>query len=363
MFRVFSLTLWILLSVFAVAIATVNAGEEEDKLSAEIQRLMTEPQIADIDVPKNQAVLEHLAKITGQERLGMEKTLARAPIYKALIEKKLVEKKMPPGLIAVVMQESAFAPEAVSRTGAAGLWQFKPATARLFNLRYDAFVDERFDAEAATKAALKYLSELHAQFNDWALALAAYNWGRGSMARTMDSAGIRNFWTLCKAGKVRAETAGYVPGIYARLLVWREPEKYGFDPVIAKQLETFELPPLSDLQAVEKAMGAEPGALKKLNPQLLAGYTPPYASNLRVFVTPEMKKRLEKLMAEGVLNKMTARPGALRAVRRIAHRVKRGDTIWGISQRYKTCVQSVLDFNGWKTAPALSAGMTVVVYQ
>jgi membrane-bound lytic murein transglycosylase D len=120
--------------------------------------------------------------------------------------------------------ESAFNPFAVSRAGAAGLWQFIPSTARRYGLRVDGEIDERFDVIKSTESAAVYLKDLYQTFKNWELALAAYNCGENCVARR--TGGI-NFWET--QNFLPLETKNYVPAFFAVLLLTRHPEKYGLN--------------------------------------------------------------------------------------------------------------------------------------
>ena len=334
-----------------------------DPLTDSIGQALAEHSNKNFQIPENKEVKSQLARITGPDRKGMEAMLVRAETWHRLIENAIEQKRLPPGLIALVMQESAFAPAAVSRTGAGGLWQFKPATARLFKLRHDAFVDERFDPVASTEKALEYLSALHEQFGNWDLAMAAYNWGKGALAKCIRTNGSeKNFWKLAAAGKIRPETRDYVPAIYARLAVWQNPEKFGFDPVLSTPPATFAASPLSDLSKMEKYCGLPVGTLTGLNPHLRAGCTPPYKMQHGIFVPKSIVAKLKNAVRLKKEKVFTTAIDQISSIRKVGHIVIKGDSLWGIGQKYNTCIRSLLDFNGWKTAPALQPGAVVTVY-
>ena len=125
----------------------------------------------------------------------------------------LIEEGLPAELLGVAKVESNFNPFAVSLKGAAGLWQFMPATARRYGLRVDAFQDERFDVQKSTRAAGRYLRDLYTQFGSWPLVLAAYNAGEDAVQRAIDHASDRSFNSIDRAGLLPAETRAYVPAV------------------------------------------------------------------------------------------------------------------------------------------------------
>ena len=103
-----------------------------------------------------------------------------------------------------------------------------PETAREYGLRVDWWVDERADPERSTRAAAQYIKDLYRQFNDWPLALAAYNCGPGRIRRALADNGATTFWELCDVGAMPKETRGYVPTFFATLLIASDPATYGF---------------------------------------------------------------------------------------------------------------------------------------
>ncbi|MBI1750680.1 MAG: transglycosylase SLT domain-containing protein [Acidobacteria bacterium] len=125
------------------------------------------------------------------------------------------EEGVPLELLVVAEIESGINPLARSPKGARGPWQLMPATAERFGLRVDGLMDERIHPERSTRAAARYLRELHAQFGDWLLALAAYNAGEQRVARAVERGGTRDFWQLAGRRLLPAETRQYVPAILA----------------------------------------------------------------------------------------------------------------------------------------------------
>lgn len=123
---------------------------------------------------------------------------------------------LPEGLVAVVAVESRYNPAALSPRGARGLWQLMPETARRYGLKVEPGRDERLDPIRSTHAAARYLKDLHAQFADWPLVLAAYHAGEHRVERAMKRLGASDFWMLARFAALPEETRAYVPAVLSR---------------------------------------------------------------------------------------------------------------------------------------------------
>ncbi|MDZ7591233.1 MAG: transglycosylase SLT domain-containing protein, partial [Rubrivivax sp.] len=134
---------------------------------------------------------------------------------------------LPSELALLPFIESAFNPQAVSSARASGMWQFMPATGKDFELQQNLFRDDRRDVLASTRAALDYLQQLHAQFGDWQLALAAYNWGQGNVQRAVDRNRKAGLPTDYASLRMPEETRNYVPKLQAVMNIVARPEVYG----------------------------------------------------------------------------------------------------------------------------------------
>ncbi len=125
------------------------------------------------------------------------------------------EEGVPEWLISVGFVESTYSPNAHSPAEAHGIWQFIPGTGQRYGLKRTAWTDDRSHPEKSSRAAARYLRDLHALFGDWPLALAAYNWGEGRVAKVTQRTGVHNFWTLANRGLMPEETVNYVPAVIA----------------------------------------------------------------------------------------------------------------------------------------------------
>ncbi|MBL8473606.1 MAG: transglycosylase SLT domain-containing protein [Rhodocyclaceae bacterium] len=208
----------------------------------------------------------------------------RVRMYLPLIAGELEARAMPLELALLPLVESSLNPQARSPVGATGTWQFMAPTARRFDLRTSHLVDDRKNVLASTRAALDYLQTLYGQFGDWHLAMAAYNWGEGSVQKAVDrrraQGGTADFVDL--AALMPAETRNYVPQIDALSRLVANPAAYGIDlPDAAEQTELVSMPLAQDMDFALLAgmTGLSEKRLQALNPTLrkplvLAAATP-----------------------------------------------------------------------------------------
>ncbi len=215
-------------------------------------------------------------------RHEFEELLTRRGVYAELIREKLHRRGMPEELLYIPVIESGLSTVAVSRVAAVGLWQFMVPTAEQYGLRVDGWVDERRDPEAASEAALDYLSWLHSHFGgSWVLAAAAYNAGPGRLERVLNrhAEGWRGddhvYWEILEY--LPRETREYLPKIIAVSQLAASLDADGFEGgrVEPYRYESVFVPGGTDLAFVAKAIGVEAAVVRDLNPHLIRGLTPP----------------------------------------------------------------------------------------
>lgn len=202
----------------------------------------------------------------------IQRTTTRASRYLFHVVQELEKRNMPTELALLPFIESAFNPQAYSTAKAAGMWQFIPSTGRDYNLTQSMFKDERRDVLASTDAALTYLQRLYGMFGDWQLALAAYNWGEGSVQRAINKARAAGVATDFNGLSqfMPAETRNYVPKLQAVKNLIAAPENYGLTlPKVDNQPYFVTIGKTRDIDVKVAAQLAELSIdeFKALNPQ------------------------------------------------------------------------------------------------
>ena len=205
--------------------------------------------------------------------------LERIPLFFPLYERFLKEYGLPDELKYLSIVESALEPRAVSRSGAGGLWQFMPGTGRELHLYQDDYIDERMDPVKATEAACKYLRDLYNIFEDWELAMAAYNCGPGAVKRAMRRTGGNSFYTIYDA--LPKETRGYVPLFVTFNYMMNYANEHD---IVAKKYEypiphdTIEVTGYFNLETFAKHSTMPLVDLQKMNPAITTTILPDYTS-------------------------------------------------------------------------------------
>ncbi len=280
--------------------------------------------------------------------------LKRGAPYLPYIKRRLKEEGMPEALAYLPIIESAFRHNALSRMRARGIWQFMRSTARKYGLRVDWWMDERLDPYKSTDAALRYLKDLYNMFGSWDLALAAYNAGEGRVLRALRRSGGEDFFDLKRY--LKRETREYVPKFLALVLVINNPEKFGTNIIMPEEKEvefdTVIVPRQVNISLLAKWAGISEKEFRRLNPSFLRWATPPYLRNFPVRI-PKGRKNL-------FYARMRATPRS-KWYKALAHRVRRGESLWLIARRYGVSVYALKKANRIRNARYLRPGQILVI--
>ena len=310
--------------------------------------------VGDMPLEVNNQVLALLKAYKGDLKEFISAGFQRSGRYLDMVRATFAEEGIPQDLAWLALVESAFKPRAYSRARAKGLWQFISSTGRVYGLDSDWWVDERADPVKATQAAARHLKDLHREFGDWYLAMAAYNAGSGKVKRAIRKVGSRDYWKLARSRYLRRETRNYVPGYLATLVIADNPFKHGFDFELDERLQwdEVEVPSPFDLAVLAKAASSDIATLRALNPELRRGVTPGNRDNYRLKV-PHGTASVHRAAVRSV--------PTTKRLRFARHRVSRGETLAGIASRYSTSVKAIMAANSIKNPHRIRQGASLVI--
>jgi membrane-bound lytic murein transglycosylase D len=272
----------------------------------------------------------------GEYRNRIELGLTRSGAYLPMIRAKFSDAGLPTEIAYLPLIESAFSVKAYSRARAHGMWQFISATGRHYGLEVGSLVDERRDPVRSTEAAVAYLTDLYLEFDDWYLALAAYNSGAGNVRRAIRKSGSRDFWTL--KSYLPRETRNYVPAFIASVIIAKDPASWGF-PEPDEQPWTYDrvdVPDALDLQFLADRTALPIDELRDLNPAIRSDLTP--ANRVTALWLPQGE-------GAAVATVLADTPRSEWAPRMI-HTVRKGESLSTIAARYGSSVGAIKQANG-----------------
>ncbi|MCY4320971.1 MAG: lytic transglycosylase domain-containing protein [Bdellovibrionaceae bacterium] len=208
--------------------------------------------------------------------------LKRSYRYFPRMKKIFKAQGLPKDLVSMSLVESSLSPRAISSAKAVGYWQFIKPTALEFGLKINSWIDERQDFERSTQAAASYLYKLYIEFEDWLLAMSAYNMGENRLRGLIKKHQTSNFWKLYKKADFPRETSLYVPKILAANHILKRPSQYGlknFVVLTPYNYDIFYIPGGSNLKKISIETGISLKELKKLNPSLKKYKIPQYIAS------------------------------------------------------------------------------------
>jgi len=294
----------------------------------------------DLDVCDTKEVQLYFRYYAKKHQKTFARWLKRAEPFLPYLRERFARAGLPQDLIFLPFAESGFNPWAYSRAGAAGLWQFMPRTGRAYGMKVDWWIDERRNPYLATEGAIRYLKKLHDDFDDWYLALAAYNAGEGTVARGLKKSGSTTFFELAgKKNYLRKETRHYVPKFLAILKIVRNLEALGFDPIDwegGPRPARVSVGGGTDLVGLARAGGMSWEEFRRWNPAFRRQVSPP--GHVVEVVLPREKKHL----ATAYLNRSGVR--IAQGVKR--YKVRKGDSWWRIARRHDVPLAALKRLNG-----------------
>jgi membrane-bound lytic murein transglycosylase D len=305
----------------------------------------------------NRVVQAYIDLYVVRKREMSSRMLGLAELYFPTFEEHLDRHGIPLEMKYLAVIESALNPSARSRAGAVGLWQFMLPTGKLYGLKADSYIDERHDVYKSTEAACRYLKHLHGLYDNWELAMAAYNCGPGNVNKAIRRAGgVKDYWRIYDY--LPRETRGYVPAFIAVNYLFNHHADHNLYPIAptycAYEVDTVQVCFPLDLAALAVLSGGTVQELRELNPMLKLGVVPDADQPITVYLPKDAVPVF--ISNEEVLrySYYAANPGtkppvpaAQRAPEPEArhHTVRKGETLGGIASRYGMSVEQLRRLN------------------
>ncbi|MBO4371744.1 MAG: transglycosylase SLT domain-containing protein [Bacteroidales bacterium] len=301
-------------------------------------------------------------------RKSIDITLSLAELYFPMFEEALDKYGVPHELEYLAIIESALNTNAVSRAGATGLWQFMVQTGKNYGLEINTFVDERRDPQKASYAAARYLRDLNKIYDNWPLAIAAYNCGPGNVNKAIARSGKRDFWGIYDC--LPRETRGYIPAYIGAVYMMNFYKLHGIKPThitIPTANDTIIVYKDVEFQSVVKYLNISMDELKTLNPQYKLqfipqsekGYTLRLPSN-KITTFIKYQDSIYSYSRDSILNSAVKE---WRSVKTITHKVRKNETVNSIASQYGVSASDVRRWNHLSKKSKLRNGQNIVIYK
>ena len=358
-------------------IKNINLDEKVDyELPTELlkKRLIEMDSKSPFNIEYNQGLENIIKSFLKNRKKAFERLMAISEYYFPLFEDALSKQNVPLEIKYLAVVESALNPKAVSRVGATGLWQFMYQTGKQYNLNIDSYVDDRSDPLKASAAAAQYMTNMYKIFGDWDLVLASYNSGPGNVAKAIRrSGGQQNFWNIRKY--LPQETQGYVPAFLATMYIYEYHKEHGIHPdrAIVKHFatDTIMIKKQMTFRQISDLLDIPVAQLQLLNPQFKLNVVPAYFDAKHFLRLPSQKIAIftsneDKIYAYvqheldqrerpfSSYQQAYASRDSLRSVDSVMvqkvkfHKVKRGDDLAEIADRYDVSVSDIKKWNKLK---------------
>ena len=315
----------------------------------------------------NETTLKTIKFFVEKRRGFARVVLGRSKLYFDMFEEKLAKHDLPIELKYLSVIESGLRPQVKSRAGALGLWQFMYRTGRWMGLKENSYIDERMDPEKATEAACMYLKSLYGTYNDWNLALAAYNAGPGNVNKAIRRSGNKlTYWEVRPF--LPRETQGYVPNFIAASYLLTHYAEHNIIPAEAtvtfNELDTICVKKGVHMATIAKLLEFNEEEIKRLNPIYKKSYIPKGVNRLYCITLPldeignlvtledslyELEFEMFVRVNQPEIKSKTTSPSTTGNNTNTAyeyHKVKSGETLGTIASRYGTTVREVQRING-----------------
>ncbi|MDD3740200.1 MAG: transglycosylase SLT domain-containing protein [Bacteroidales bacterium] len=326
-----------------------------------------------MDLDYNEYVLKYIDAYGVRNRDKLQIVMTKSAYYFPIFEEYLDKYNLPLELKYLAAVESALDPTAVSPSGAVGLWQFMKPTADLFNLNITSYIDERRDVYKSTDAACRYLKCLYEMFEDWQLALVAYNGGPGTVKKAIArSGGKTDYWDL--RPYFTTQMQNYVPAFIAMYYLMEYHAEHNIFPVQtfieANKTDTLLVRGYLHLSNIAEVTGTDANLLKKLNPIYSYGYIPMDGDDhilvLPTEVTHIFLDNSDKLETrrDTVTDSLVVPPFMVRPERPniIHHQVVSGDNFFRLAAKYNCSIPEIYKWNGLAEGYVLKIGDSLKIF-
>lgn len=339
------------------------------------QRLQALPFV--IEVPYNEVVRRYILRYVKHSPRQLATLQRKAEYYFPIFENILAQHDLPYELCYMPVIESALNPQARSHMGAAGLWQFMPATGKKYGLEINSLVDERMDPIRSTEAACKFMKDLYKIFNDWNLVIAAYNCGPGNVNKAIHRAGgKRDFWSIYPY--LPKETCGYLPIFIAASYAMNYAQSHGIcpaDPLLTMASDTIVTTKRQHLKQIAENLNIPLEELRRLNPQYPRDIIPggrDYAICLPIEKTGTYIDKEQEILTYQANELINNRRDEIELLQRTSvqggysingvtyYKIKQGDTLSGIAKKFHVSVKQLKAWNGLKS-DNIRAGKTLKI--
>lgn len=327
----------------------------------------------------NDRIFSFIQYFTVRNRDYTKMVLARKEKFFPLFEETLLKHEMPKEIEYLAIVESGLDPQIKSRVGAMGLWQFMPATGRMYGMNVNSDVDDRMDPELSTDAAAKYLKSLYRMFGDWEVAMAAYNCGPGNVRKAIrKSGGKKTFWEIYN--HLPKETRSYVPQVQAFLYLLNHLEEHNFsleEPTYPIEYEKFRFERALSLEKLSELTNICLKDLEELNPSVKHRNIPVSNRSMEVKIprtkAPFLKENLawisdslgnpvsELLASNSSPTIIPVEKAVVSSTGRISYKVKSGDVLGSIASRHGVSVTQVKDWNNL-SSNLIKVGQNLYIY-
>lgn len=336
---------------------------------ARLEQLNTETLM---ELSYNRYVKNYINAYSLKRRAVSSRVLGLAELYFPLFEEYLDKYNMPLELKYLAVVESALNPTANSRAGAKGLWQFMYGTGKMYGLKVNSLVDDRFDPIKATDAACRHLNDLYNIYGNWALALAAYNSGPGNVNKAIRRAGgKKSYWAIWPY--LPRETRGYVPAFIAVAYIMNYAPEHNLYPIhpgiLHQQIDTVVVNEVLSFDQLSEFLAISQDELKFLNPAYKSGIIPSTKDKKYILRLPfsyvgqyvEHEKELYAFKSSKGIEKEKLLAEIKKAEERNIHIVRSGENLGLIAQKYRTNVRNLKNWNNLRSN-TIYPGQKLVVY-